>query len=188
MPAEDLQRLREINECSSSGLGSSSGSRPEERPAAAAPAPSALHEALSSGFETYSSQNSMGSIHAPGAGNAKPYLQQSRHIRRRVSDGGPYAATYKLLLERRGGALLAQINSSNSVHDGSSLECLGVKQLLQGGVGGGGAAGNGQYGLLPANSTHKQMLQLRAQVSRGRGRRGRRSRGWACAAWWIMCA
>lgn len=177
---EDLKHLREIRECPSSGLGSSSSGvqGPELAMAASATTSSTLHDVLSLGIGSYSSQNSMGSVHTPGAGNSRPYLQQNRHLYRRVSDGGPYAATYKLWMEKRG-PLLSPINGGASVgqqacYQAGSSDCASVKQLLQGSLQGGGGGGGGegggeagsaQYGRLPAMSSHVQRMQRRTQVS-----------------------
>lgn len=55
---------------------------------------------------------------------------RSRSTGRRASDGGPYAAVFRLYLEKRV-PQLAQINSRGSLRDSTTLPSSSVKQLLQ---------------------------------------------------------
>ena len=93
--------------------------------------PTTLQQALSCSTGVASSlQSSVGSMNAPNRHDL-PIPTRSR-MGRRVSDGGPYAAAYKVFMERRS-PLLAQLNSTNSIdrQDSSGLSGTNsVKKLL----------------------------------------------------------
>lgn len=149
IPADDLKRLRDISECSSQA---SSGIGVNESGTAVPPVTiSSLQQALSCSTGVDDPQSSSSSIN-------RHYLQPPRHARmgRRASDGGPYAAGYKMFLEKRN-PQLAQINSSSSIDRQDSMGASSVKQLLQD-----HKATAAHYGRLP--NTHRQWLAYKNQV------------------------
>lgn len=127
LPPSGLGHLREASECSSQtsdSVGTGSITNP-------------------SPLDTDTQQNTHGSSHMDGlyqppstnttSASARPFLQPPLRSRigRRASDGGPYAAAFRLYLERRT-PQLAQINSQSSLQDSTSLSSTSsVKQLLQ---------------------------------------------------------
>ncbi len=112
---EQLQRLRESTELSSSNAGSTTTNSIMNRLGGMLLDSSNLQQAISFGTGVdHSSQSSMG-----GGAPVHRHLQPSRGARmgRRVSDGGPYLKAYqKYFMERRNPNLLPQINSSNAVN------------------------------------------------------------------------
>ena len=101
-----------------------------------------------------SSQNSV------GGPTRHHYLHlNTARMGRRVSDGGPYVAAYKLFIEKRN-PQLTQIMSSNDVGlDVSTSSTNSVKVLLQ---------EKKAYGGLP-KSDHREWLLYKKQVIRERG-------------------
>ena len=96
IPPEEMNRLRKINECSSSQASSgfgSSGTNPAGHL-------ESLDPALSTAGMDDSSQSSVGSLNS----TSRQFLQLShtyRYSRRRASDGGHYAAAYRMFVEKR---------------------------------------------------------------------------------------
>ena len=91
--------------------------------------------------------------------SSRPMMLQPQlrsRMGRRASDGGPYAAGFRLYLEKRM-PQLAQINSRGSLRDSTTLSSSSVKQLLQD-----KRAQDAQFGKAPAQS--KEWLQYKDQV------------------------
>lgn len=106
----------------------------------------------------YSSQNSMG---GPIRHQHQPHqylaLPKNPRMGRRVSDGGPYVAAYKLYIEKRNP--LPQIKSSTNIEkcDSTSMSSTNsVKMLLQ------EKQEKKAYGGLP--NSRKEWLQFKNQV------------------------
>lgn len=126
VPPSDLGHLREASECSSQasnngGAGSITNPSPLD--------PEAQQSAHGSSHTDGLYQPS--STNTPSA-PTRPLLQPPQRSRsgRRASDGGPYAAAFRLYLEKRT-PQLAQINSQSSLQDSTSLSSTSsVKQLL----------------------------------------------------------
>ena len=118
---DDLKRLRQISECSSSQASSRLGSSTQ-----IIDPPNSLQQALSCGVGV----DSQGSIKSLNAQTRLPIPSRLR-MDRRVSDGGPYVAAYRMFMEKRN-PLLAQLNSANSInrHD-SSQGTNSVRALLE---------------------------------------------------------
>ena len=119
IPPSDLGHLREASECSSQA---------SNEVGTIATSPIELRSVLTS--EPVEAQY----LHSRSSPSSRlPLLQpqlRSRSTGRRASDGGPYAAVYRLYLEKRV-PQLAQINSRGSVHDNTTHSSSSVKQLLQ---------------------------------------------------------
>lgn len=118
-----------------------------------------------------SSQNSVSGINGLSGPMRHHYLHVSKHVRmgRRVSDGGPYVAAYKLFIEKRG-PQLTQIHSNSNIDrsDSTSISSANsIKMLLQ---------EKKSYGGLPSNS-RGEWMQYKQQVSGGGGRVGVREGG-----------
>ena len=160
MAPEDLDKLRQISEHSSSqasdglGLGSNSSTNCVTGVVGSTTL-SSLQQALSTGVPVInnSSQNNVN-------GPKRHYIPPSRNrMERRMSDATPYATAYRLYIEKRN-PQLAQINSNSSVNreDSSSISSASsVKMLLQE-----KKAFGEVYGGLPA---HRQWLQYKNHVS-----------------------
>ena len=126
IPPSDLGHLREASECSSqtsngSAANVSATTSPHE-------VPLTLRSALASGHaESHSSQS--GSSTLPRVAVLQPQIRA--RMGRRASDGGPYAAVFRLFLEKRM-PQLSQINSRGSLYNSGTLSSASsVKQLLQ---------------------------------------------------------
>ena len=120
---DDLKRLRQISECSSSQASSRLGSSSQ-----IIDPPNSLQQALSCGVGV----DSQGSIKSLNAQTRLPIPSRLR-MDRRVSDGGPYVAAYRMFMEKRS-PLLAQLNSANSINRHDSMGCPGtnsVRALLE---------------------------------------------------------
>lgn len=125
LPPSDLGHLREASECSSrtsnnAGTGSITNPSPLDAEALQNTHDSSHMEGLYQPFSTNT------------ANATRPLLQPPLRSRggRRASDGGPYAAAFRLYLEKRT-PQLAQINSQSSLQDSTSLSSTSsVKQLL----------------------------------------------------------
>ena len=153
VPPEELKRLREISECSSSQTSSGVGSCTQ-----LLELPTTLQQALSCSTGVDSSlQSSVGSMNAPNR-HYLPIPSRGPRLGRRVSDGGPYAAAYKVFMERRS-PLLAQLNSTNSIDRQDSSGLTGtnsVKRLLLE-----QRAHATQYGQLPSPGWIQQVSAVR---------------------------
>ncbi len=110
----------------------------------------------------HSSQSSMGgSINGPlrGPGGHYIHMPPKGRMGRRVSDGGPYVAAYKMFMEKRS-PQLTQIRSNTNIEKSDSSSVSSVKLLLQEKV---------SYGGLP--NTTREWQQFKNQVREG-GREG----------------
>ena len=125
IPPNDLGHLREASECSSH---TSNEICPDSTTTVSILDQGSLKSALTSG------QAEAQSVHSGNSPLSRGALLQpqsrSRSIGRRASDGGPYAAVFRLYLEKRM-PQLAQINSRGSLRDSTTLSSSSVKQLLQ---------------------------------------------------------
>lgn len=113
---EQLQRLRESTELSSSNTGSTTTNSVVNRLGGMLLDSSNLQQALS--FSTvvdHSSQSNMS-----GASAHSKHLQPRPRMGRRVSDGGPYLKAYQKYFMERRNPNLAQINSNNALNQGIS--------------------------------------------------------------------
>ena len=118
-----------------------------------------------------SSQTSMGgSINGPlrgGGAGVGHYLHMPPKGRmgRRVSDGGPYVAAYRMFIEKRN-PQLTQIRSNTNIEKSDSSSVNSVKLLLQ--------ERKASYGGLPNNRREWQHFknQVRGQREREREREG----------------
>ena len=152
---EELERLRQISETSQDSggcLGSTSNTAGEALVAKQHPSPptSSLQQALSNTGVNNASHSSVSGA-GGGATPNRQYLpvppRPSTRMGRRVSDGGPYAAAYRLFIEKRS-PQLAQINSSTSIdkQQGSTGHSMNsIKLLLQ------ERQAQQQYGGLPSH-------------------------------------
>ena len=116
-----------------------------------------------------SSQNNVGGANGMSGPMRHHYLM-SKQVRmgRRVSDGGPYVAAYKLYIEKRS-PQLTQIRSNSNIDkadSGSVGLASSVKMLLQ---------DKTTYGGLP-NSHRGEWMHYKNQVRERRGWRGRDGR------------
>ena len=150
MPPSDLGHLREASECSSQtsndiGIDITTTTSPIEI--------RSLQSTLTSGHAETQSQS--GSSPLSRASLMQPLLKS--RMGRRASDGGPYAAVFRLYLEKRM-PQLAQIDSRGSLHDSTTLSSSSVKQLLLD-----KKSQENQFGKLSTQS--KEWLQYKDQVS-----------------------
>ncbi len=115
---EQLQRLRESTELSSSNAGSTTTNSVVNRLGGMLLDSSNLQQALSFGTVVdHSSQNNM------SGASMHRHLQPSRaRMGRRVSDGGPYLKAYQKYFMERRNPNLAQINSSSALNQGVSSD------------------------------------------------------------------
>ena len=145
---------------------------PSEQAPTGTEGPSALGNGMpltntmgSSGIHyNYPSQSSVGgSINGPLRGPANHYLHMPPKARmgRRVSDGGPYVAAYKMFIEKRN-PQLTQIRSNTNIEKSDSSSVSSVKPLLQ--------ERKASYGGLPNN--RREWQQFKNQVRREGGREG----------------
>lgn len=125
MPPNDLGHLREASECSSQ---TSDEICPVSTATTLTLDQGSLTSALTS-VQTEAQSVHSGNTPLSRAAQLQPQ-SRSRSIGRRASDGGPYAAVFRLYLEKRM-PQLAQINSRGSLHDNTTLSSSSVKQLLQ---------------------------------------------------------
>lgn len=147
MTPSNLGHLREASECSSqtSNELSTENATPTE--------PGTLQSALSTGqAEAHYSQSGT----SPSSRPSLLQPQMRSRMGRRASDGGPYAAVFRLYLEKRM-PQLAQINSQGFLNDSTTLSSSSVKQLLQD-----KRTQEAQFGKPPNQS--KEWLQYKDQV------------------------
>lgn len=98
-------------------------------------------------------QTSLGGINGISgiSGPARHHYVHAARMGRRVSDGGPYVAAYKLYIEKRNPQMMqTSIDRSDSVSSSSSVRML-LEEKKKG------------YGGLPNN--HREWLQYKNQVS-----------------------
>lgn len=150
MTPSNLGHLREASECSSqtsNELSTESGTvtSPIEL--------GTLQNALSTG-QAEAQYSQSGSSPSSRPSLLQPQLRS--RMGRRASDGGPYAAVFRLYLEKRM-PQLAQINSQGFLHDSTTLSSSSVKQLLQD-----KRTQEAQFGKPPNQS--KEWLQYKDQV------------------------
>ena len=127
VPSSDLGRLREASEASShTSNDTTTGSVSNPAPLGKEPQ-RGVHESGHKVEGLYESTTT----NTPST-PTRPFLQPPLRSRvgRRASDGGPYAAAFRLYLEKRT-PHLAQINSQSSLQDSVNLSSTSsVKQLL----------------------------------------------------------
>ena len=166
MTPEQMQRLRESTEISSSNAGSTTTSV-VNRLGGMLLDSSNLQQATSFGTGVdHSSQSSMG-----GQSMQYRHLQPSRARDRRVSDGGPYLRAFQKFYMEKRNPNLSQINRSNSVnrHGSTDVGRAGsVKGLLQQSK----AVQGEMYGGLPSTQRHWAQQQQNTHVS---------TVGWMCS-------
>jgi hypothetical protein len=124
MAPSDLGHVREASECSSQTSNEISTDTATATPSFE---PRTLLSALSSG-PTEAQHLQSGSSPSSRLALLQPQLRS--RMGRRASDGGPYAAVFRLYLEKRN-PQLAQINSRGSLHEATTLSSSSVKHLLQ---------------------------------------------------------
>ena len=124
MAPSDLGHLREASECSSQTSNEISADTAMATPSFE---PRSLQSALSSGP---AEAQHLQSGSSPSSRLALLQPQVRPRTGRRASDGGPYAAVFRLYLEKRN-PHLAQINSRGSLHEATTLSSSSVKHLLQ---------------------------------------------------------
>lgn len=146
----NLGHLREASECSSQ----TSNELSTESGTATSPIElRTLQNALSTG-QTEAQYPQSGSSPSSRPSLLQPQLRS--RMGRRASDGGPYAAVFRLYLEKRM-PQLAQINSQGFLHDSTTHSSSSVKQLLQD-----KRTQEAQFGKPPNQS--KEWLQYKDQV------------------------
>ena len=149
VPQEEMNRLRKINESSSSKASSGFGSigiNPQIHPE--------VPFKLLPTTRVDEKQSSIGSINSPDRQHLQTLL--NRPSRRRASDGGHYAAAYRMFLERKN-PLYAQMSgiSPNTTQESTSNS---VRHMLQDKI-----ETDKRYGRLP--SAQKQWIQYKNQLS-----------------------
>ena len=122
IPQEEMNRLRKINESSSSQASSGFGSSNTNAPVVHPEPPQTLVPTLSTGVDE--SQTSVGCL----VSTSRHFLQppQHRSSRRRASDGGHYLEAYRQYLQKRN-PMYAVVNAQATVESNH----LGARQLLQ---------------------------------------------------------
>lgn len=164
VPMDQLRKLRQINEVSSSqtsdALDGSMGTQGSGTVAPVVIGSSSLQPSLahSSSGVNNSSQNNMSGFNLPN----RPYLHMPRsRMGRRLSDATPYAAAYRLFIEKRNPLLAnnGSISMERQDSTASRSSTSSVKLLLQEKKAFGDA-----YGGLPTTH-HKQWIQYKNQVN-----------------------
>ena len=122
IPQEEMNRLRKINESSSSQASSGFGSSNTNAPVVHPEPPQTLVPTLSTGVDE--AQTSTGCL----VSTSRHFLQppQHRSSRRRASDGGHYLEAYRQYLQKRN-PMYAVVNAQAAVESNH----LGARQLLQ---------------------------------------------------------
>lgn len=168
LPTEQLLKLRQISEVSSSqtsdALDGSTGPQGSSSVAPVVISGSSNLQAIQAHSSTGVNNSSQSSIPGFNIPTNRPYclpVPMRSRMGRRSSDATPYAAAYRLFIEKRN-PLLAQMNGSMSMErqdsTASRSSTSSVKMLLQEKKAFGEA-----YGGLPTTH-HKQWIQYKNQV------------------------